>query len=50
VQKTVADGRVQFAHHTVSVADIKVGKDSRSYNSFSGIKVVCNNLGDIRPV
>ena len=49
VQKTIVDGRVQFAHHTVSVADADVGKHSKTYNSFSGIKVVCNELGEIRP-
>jgi hypothetical protein len=50
VQKMDVNGIIDFAHHTVSVADYNVGKHRKTYNTFSGIKVLCNNLGDIRPV
>ena len=50
VQKMDVNGIIDFAHHTVSVADYHVGKIRKNYNSFSGIKVKCNELGNILPV
>ena len=50
VQKMDVNGIIDFSHHTVSIADYSVGKMRKNYNSFLGIKVKCNELGNIMPV
>jgi CRISPR-associated endonuclease Csn1 len=50
VQKMDVNGYIHFCHHTVSVADYDTGKVAKTFSSFFGIKVVCNELGNIRPI
>ncbi len=50
IQKMDINGTIQFCHHTVSIADYGVGKLKKTFNSFNGIKVTCDELGNIQPV
>ncbi len=50
VQKMDVNGAIQFCHHTVSIADYNTGKLAKTYNSFNGLKILCDELGNIQPL
>jgi len=49
VQKMDKNGILTFRHHTVSIVSDDTGRVIKNFSTFKGMKIIINELGQIRP-